>query len=48
MAKKMPLDRLRQISRTRKPLPLDRPHPVQQGNEPVRALRRQFDESTEE
>jgi len=30
MAKKMPLDRLRQISRTRKPHPLVRPQPDRQ------------------
>jgi hypothetical protein len=37
MAKKMPLDRLRQISRTRKPHPLLRPQPDRQGDESARS-----------
>jgi hypothetical protein len=48
MAKKMPLDRLRQISRTRKPHPLVRPQPDRQMNEPAAIVAREIEDTREE
>ncbi|HEU5068141.1 MAG TPA: hypothetical protein VFT61_08155 [Sphingomicrobium sp.] len=48
MAKKMPLDRLRQISRTRKPHPLVRPQPDRQTNEPAGIVAPEIEDTREE
>jgi hypothetical protein len=48
MGKKMPLDRLRQISRTRKPHPLVRPQPDRQMNEAAAIAAPESEDTREE